>query len=298
MAEENKQLATLKKHLYNPSVKARIQDLLEDDAAFTASLISIVSESQQLLACSPDSIMSSALKAAALKLPIDKNLGFAYVVPYKNGRGGASVAQFQLGWKGYVQLALRSGMYKTIHCTEVYEDEFKAFNPITNELELNTAKLEGDRYSGKSPIGYYAYFELLSGFRKGYFMTVKQMDDYAQKYSQAYKYDKREKKKSSPWSTEFDAMAKGKMLKILLRTYGYLSIEMSDAFNQDDQGDQLVSANEAGETIPAKKLEQIPSAEVVDEKPVEKKVPAKGAPAESVPQDGNIESKELPSVFK
>ena len=228
--EEEKTLPALKRYLGMDYIQEKLRGLSEDSETFTSSLVSIVSENKMLMNCEPQSIIQSALKSATLHLPIDKNLGYAYIVPY------GKQAQFQLGYKGLIQLALRSKEYKTIYATDVYADEMTGFNPITNEVMFSgSTGLTGLRYNGGQPVGYYALLKTKSGFRQSSFMTRAQVDEYAKKYSQAYQCDVREKKRSSPWSTEFDAMARKTVLKILLKTYGILTPEFRDGIISDDE---------------------------------------------------------------
>jgi recombination protein RecT len=149
-----------------------------------------------------------------LDLPIDKNLGFAWIVPY------GSRAQFQLGYKGFVQLALRTGQYKNINVIEVKEGQLKAFNPLTEELELDFNEKESEKV-----IGYAAYFKLSNGFEKTVYWSIEKVKAHAKRFSKTFN--------NGPWKTDFDEMAKKTVLKNTLRRWGILSIEMQTAFKTD-----------------------------------------------------------------
>jgi len=200
------------------NVKKRFEELLGDRAAgFMSSLLNVVNGSTQLRQCNPNQILATAAIAAAMNLPIDPNLGFAYIVPYKGK------AQFQMGYRGYIQLAMRTGQYKTISATEVYEGEIDSYNRITGEIEVNPDGRKSD-----AVVGYIAYFRLLNGFEKYDYMTVAEVQAHAKRFSQSYG-----KGSASPWTTDFDSMATKTVLKRLLSRYGILSIEMQTAVRAD-----------------------------------------------------------------
>jgi recombination protein RecT len=170
---------------------------------FTTSLISLVNANKNIAECNPITVIQAALTAASMDLPINQNLGFAYIVPYKNH--GKMEAQFQMGWKGFVQLAQRSGKFKTINTTDVRESEVKTRDRMTGELEFNWIADDAERK--KQPvIGYLAYFKLLNGFNKSLYMTKAEVEAHAGRYSQAYKAKGKSSFKS-PWETDFDLMA-------------------------------------------------------------------------------------------
>lgn len=224
---------TLKALLQDQSVKNRFNELLGKKApGFISSLINVVNSNSQLQAADPNSILSAAAIAAALDLPIDPNLGFAYIVPYNVRQGDTYVlkAQFQLGYKGYIQLAMRTGVYKTINACEVYEGEIKNINRFTGEIEF------GEKESDKI-IGYLAYFRLLNGFEKYLYMRVEEIEKHAKRYSKSYD------SKNGLWKQDFHAMALKTVIKRLLSKYGILSIEMQTSLladqaviKQDEEG--------------------------------------------------------------
>lgn len=203
----------------------RFEELLGKGAAsFIASLLTIWTEDKKLQDCDKQSILSAAKQAAILNLPIMKQLGYAYVIPYKDYKTGKSVATFQLGYKGLLQLAMRSGVFKNLNTAEIHEGELKSYNRITGEIEL-----EENADTTGAVIGYVAYMELTNGFRKMFYMTRAEVEAHAKKYSQSYAYDVKNGKKSSVWSTNFDAMAKKTAMKLLLSRYAPTSIEMQQS---------------------------------------------------------------------
>jgi phage RecT family recombinase len=202
----------LKNVIQSDNVKERFQDILKDNApSFLASLLTVATSNKALLNCDPSTLLTAAAKAAILRLPIEQSLGFAYIVPY------GSKAEFVLGYKGMIQMALRTSMYEAINATEIYEGEEIVEDRLTGEIEIN-----GQR-NGDEVIGFAAYFRLKNGFEKYIYMGVEDMHKHAKKYSKSYG------NKSSAWSTDFGAMGKKTVLRALLGKYGMLSIEMLDA---------------------------------------------------------------------
>jgi recombination protein RecT len=206
---------TLKGLLASPTLKKRFEEILDKRAPqFMTSIVNLYSSDQMLQKCEPMSVISAAMVAATLDLPVDKNLGYAWIVPYGNK------AQFQIGYRGYIQLALRTGQYKSINVIEVYEGELKKWNRLTEELEID--------FDGKVSdvvIGYAAYFELVNGFRKTVYWTKEQVEKHRQKYS----------KSGHSWKENYDAMAMKTVLRNMLAKWGILSIEMQNAFNEDEK---------------------------------------------------------------
>jgi recombination protein RecT len=206
----------LKTALYSPGVKARFEEMLGKKAAsFMSSIVSAVNANAQLKSCEPMSIIASASIAASMELPINSSLGLAHIVPYKGK------AQFQVGWKGFVQLALRSGQYKTIHLTPIREGQIKFMNQFTGEIEFQ-AEAASEKH-----IGYLLYFKLLSGYEKYFYMTAEQIHAHAKKYSASFK------KGYGIWVDDFEAMALKTVCKLGLSKYGILSLEMQRAIEVD-----------------------------------------------------------------
>ena len=215
MASNLSTVPQLKAMLAGESVKQRFKEILGQKApGFISSILSVTNSNALLQKAEPTSIMNAAVIAATLDLPINGSLGFAYIVPY------SGQAQFQIGYKGLVQLAMRSGQYKTINVSEVYEGEIKSVNRFTGEYEF------GDKTSDKV-VGYMAYFKLINGFEKYMYMTKEEAEKHGKKYSQTFK------RGTGLWASEFDTMSKKTVLKMLLSKFGILSIEMQRGIQFD-----------------------------------------------------------------
>lgn len=236
----------VKQLISEDSVKARFGEVLGKKAPqFLASITNVVAGSPQLKKCSANSIMSAAFIAATYDLPIDSNLGFSAIVPYNESVWNPQTksydkiprAQFQMMYKGFIQLAIRSGYYEKMNYAVVYEDELKKYNPITGEIEFVTDFshcTQRDAGDESKVVGYYAWFRLKTGFSQELFMSKSAVDNHARKYSQSYRYDINKGKKSSKWTTDFEAMALKTVIKLLLSKWGILSVDMQRAI-QDDQ---------------------------------------------------------------
>ncbi|HBJ80146.1 recombinase RecT [Fusobacterium sp.] len=228
----NTGVPALKSMLATQAIKKQIKSLLGERAGhFMMAIVQVVEGTPQLQEADPQSIINAAIASAVLNLPIEKNLGFAYIVPY-NDRERGMIAQFQMGYKGYIQLALRSGEYKFINAIEVKEGELKGYNILTGELELEFIEDLDERMITKT-IGYASYIEFNNGFRNTLFMTEAQVKNHAKKYSQAYQYDLSKGYKYSNWSKNFEAMALKTVLKLNLSKYGALSVEVQKALQTD-----------------------------------------------------------------
>ena len=215
----------LKSVLSADSVQEQFRNALQDGASlFVASLIDIYNSDKNLQKCSPQAVIMEALKAATLKLPINKNLGFAYIVPYGNE------PQFQLGYKGYLQLAQRTGQYKFINADVVYEGEFEGCNKLTGELSIG-----GEAKSDKV-IGYFAYIETVNGFKKAVYWSKEKITAHAKRYSKSYS------RPTSAWQTNFDEMALKTTIRNLLSKYGIMSVEMMNAYNADSSDERTTEA--------------------------------------------------------
>lgn len=228
----NTGVPALKSMLATQAIKKQIKSLLGERAGhFMMAIVQVVEGTPQLQEADPQSIINAAIASAVLNLPIEKNLGFAYIVPYRDKEKGM-IAQFQMGYKGYIQLALRSGEYKFINSIEVKEGELKGYNILTGELELKFIEDLDERMITKT-IGYASYIEFNNGFRNTLFMTEAQVKNHAKKYSQAYQYDLSKGYKYSNWSKNFEAMALKTVLKLNLSKYGALSVEVQKALQTD-----------------------------------------------------------------
>lgn len=209
---------TVKGLMENPSIKKRFEGVLKEKAPqYMSSIVNLVNSDTNLQKCDAMSVIASCMVAATMDLPVDKNLGYAWVVPY------GSRAQFQMGYKGYIQLALRTGQYKAINVVEIREGELVSWNPLTEEIEVDFSKRESD-----AVIGYAGYFKLINGFEKTVFWTKEEVNNHANKFSKTIN------SKNSVWKSNFDAMAKKTVLRNLLSKWGILSIEMQKAYISDE----------------------------------------------------------------
>lgn len=206
--------ATVQQVLANPSIRKRIEEVLGKRAPqFASSIINLIKMDPKTFAgVNPVTIVQSAMVAATLDLPIDPNLGYAWVVPYK-GR-----ATFQMGYKGYVQLALRSGQYKAINVIDIHEGELVRWDPLSEEIEVDFAAKKSDAI-----VGYAAHFELINGFKKTTYWPKEQIKAHKRKFV----------KSDFGWSRDYDAMARKTVLKDILSKWGILSIQMQSAVSQD-----------------------------------------------------------------
>ena len=237
-----KEAKTVKGMLETPAFKKKFEEMLGKKAAgFISSIIAVTNSNNHLMQANPATVIGAAAQAAMLDLPINQSLGFAYIVPYKGE------AQFQLGYKGYIQLAQRSGQYADIGAKTVYEGELEYENRLLDKFRF------GERTSDKV-IGYLAYFRLTNGFEKMLYMTIDEAQAHAKKYSKNYKGG------TAKWGlADFDVMAEKTVLKRLLSKYGPLSIEsiqMSQALANDGgvismNNDGDFDVNFSGETIDA-----------------------------------------------
>ena len=253
----------LKNALSAESVKEQFKNALADSAPlFVASLIDIYASDRNLQECEPGAVIMEALKAATLRLPINKNLGFAYIVPYRNR--GKMEPQMQIGYKGLIQLAMRTGEYRYLNADVVYEGELKGYDKLTGHLDLSGEK-KSDRVAG-----YFAYLQLLNGFSKAVYWTKEQVIEHAKRFSKAYNSD------YSPWKTDFDAMALKTVLRNLITKWGIMSVEMVNAVDRDIEAD---AQREINEYANSEELD-IVDGEVLDEEqepPKEQESPEKQA---------------------
>ncbi len=216
----------LSAYLTSDAVRKRINDVVggKDGQRFISSIVSAVNANESLKKCTPQSIFSAALLGESLKLSPSPQLGQYYLVPFNSKEG--KIAQFQLGYKGYIQLAIRSGQYKKLNVLAIKEGELVCFNPLTEEIEVNLIEDEEVREKTKTT-GYYAMFEYTNGFRKAIYWSRSKMEAHAKKYSKSYSQS------SSVWQTNFDAMAYKTMLRQLISKWGIMSIEMVSALDAD-----------------------------------------------------------------
>ena len=244
------QTKSLKQYVSDDKIRQKFTEVLgEKSKGFLASVMQ-VANSPMLKNADPATVINAAMMAATLDLPINNNLGFAYIVPFNNRKAGTTEAQFQLGYKGFIQLAQRSGQFSRIAATPVYQGQIVSENPLLGYEFDWSVKPQGN------PIGYVAFFKLLNGFTADLYMTVDEVNRHASKYSQTYK------RGFGVWKDNFDAMALKTVLKLLLSKQAPLSIEMQSAVladqaivrDVDNQNFDYIDHNESVADLEAPKL--------------------------------------------
>lgn len=228
------QRPSLTAYLTQDAVKAQINNVIggKNGARFIASIVSAVQATPVLQECTNPSILSAALLGESLNLSPSPQLGQYYLVPYNNADKGTKEAQFQLGYKGYIQLAIRSGQYKKLNVLAIKAGELVRFDPLNEEIEVNLIQDELVREETET-IGYYAMFEYTNGFRKALYWSREKMEEHAKKYSPGYKKDLQKGTKWTFWAKDFDAMAYKTMLRQLISKWGIMSIELQSAIDSD-----------------------------------------------------------------
>ena len=244
---------------YQNLINNTIKDPKKRDR-FVSAITSAVATNPALQECDPSTILSGALLGESLGLSPSPQLGQYYLVPFKNTKKGCTDAQFQLGYKGYVQLALRSGYYKALNVFSIKAGELKAWNPITEELVLDIMEDDAAREAAPS-IGYVATFEYLNGFRKTLYWSRQKMEAHALRYSKGYAA----KKGYTFWEKDFDSMAYKTMLRQLISKWGIMSIDLQTAFEQDYDADGAEDGAylDMAEPTPAAAAPELP-AEIID----------------------------------
>lgn len=214
------QKVTIQSLVHNEEFVSKAQDILQDGTPqFMASVLTLANSNRLLADCDPIKLYNCCLMAAALKLPFNQNLGQAYIVPFKGE------PQLQIGWKGFIQLAQRSGQFKHINCSDVREGEISKRDRLTGNIEFNW--LEDEEREKKPVVGYVAYFELLNGYQQTLYMSKAEVEAHAKKYSQTYKSG------FGVWKDNFDAMARKTLIKRILNQYAPLSVDMAKAMEYD-----------------------------------------------------------------
>lgn len=218
------QKQTFSAFLAQDAMKKKINEMVggEKGQQFVTSIISAVSTNPQLAECDNASIVSAALLGQALNLSPSPQLGQYYMVPFNDNKRGCKVAQFQIGYKGYIQLAIRSGQYKKLNVLAIKEGELKKYDPLNEEIEVELIENEEEREKATT-IGYYAMFEYLNGFRKTIYWSKEKMEAHALKYSMGY----RAKKGYTFWEKDFDGMAYKTMLRQLISKWGIMSVDLT-----------------------------------------------------------------------
>lgn len=219
--------------LFNQTItNERTQEYLksvlgEKKQEFVNNVTALVANNEMLQACEPMTVMYAALKATALDLPLDPNLGFAYVIPYRDNKKGVTEAQFQIGWKGISQLAIRSNQFKTINVTDVREGELKSRDRRTGYVTIEWIEDDVEREK-KAIIGYLGYFKLLNGYEKETYWSIAELEKHGLQFSQTYK------KGYGVWKDNFHAMAKKTVIKLMLnKGDAPMSVQMQQAIKYD-----------------------------------------------------------------
>ena len=230
---QSKKKTSIAVYLTKDAVKEQINSVVggKNGTRFISSVVSAVNNNKQLQECSNQSILSAALLGEALNLSPSPQLGQYYMVPFKDKDKGM-VAQFQLGYKGYIQLAIRSGQYSKLNVLSIKEGELIRYDPLNEEIEVNLIEDEEEREEAETT-GYYAMFRYTNGFKKTLYWSKKKMEAHALKYSQSYRSDKKTGNKWSFWSKDFDSMAYKTMLRQLISRWGIMSIDMQNAIDSD-----------------------------------------------------------------
>lgn len=260
--KQDRPVDLLKATINAPSIQEQFKNALgEHKDTFVASLIDLYTGDKSLQTCKPSAIIIEALRAATLRLPLNKALGFAYIVVYNNsvkvtneqtGREEwikVPTPTFIPGYKGYIQLAMRTGQYRTINADVVYEGEVRKANKLTGEISF-----DGEKTSDKI-IGYFCYFELLNGFSKTLYVTVEDMAACAKRYSPSVKKETTVAQliakandgiigKKVGWEGNFNDMALKTVIRRLLSKYGYLSVEMQNAMTHDVEDEAMSNRND------------------------------------------------------
>ena len=225
---------TFSAYMTSTGITNKINQIIGDEKSgkrFISSIISAVSNNPMLQDCDNASILSGALLGESLNLSPSPQLGNYYLVPFKDKDKGM-VATFQIGYKGYIQLAIRSGQYKKLNVLAIKEGELIKYDPLNEEIEVKLMENEVERENAKT-IGYYAMFEYTNGFRKSLYWSKEKMEAHALKYSNGYRADKQKKTAYTFWSKDFDGMAYKTMLRQLISKWGIMSIEMQNAYEGD-----------------------------------------------------------------
>lgn len=219
-------------YLTQDAVKQQINNIVggKNGTRFITSIVSAVQTNPALQECTNQSILSAALLGETLNLSPSPQLSYFYMVPFNDTKRGVKVAQFQIGYKGLIQLAIRSGQYKKINVLSIKKGELEYFDPLNEEIKVKLMVDDWNAREQAETIGYYAMFELTNGFQKAMYWSKEQMEHHAITYSQGYKA----KKGYTFWEKAFDRMAEKTMLKQLLSRWGIMSTELMQAIDADE----------------------------------------------------------------
>lgn len=226
---------TFSAYLTADAVKNKINQMIggKDGQRFITSVISAVSTNPDLAQCDYSTILSAAMLGEALKLSPSPQLGQFYMVPFDDNKRGRKVATFVLGYKGYLQLAIRSGYYQKINVVAIKEGELVKYDLLKEDIEVNL--IEDDTVRENTPtVGYYAMFAYQNGFEKAMYWSKSKMEAHALKYSKGYASDKKKGNAYTFWSKDFDGMAYKTMLRQLISKWGIMSVELQKAYESDN----------------------------------------------------------------
>lgn len=260
-------------YLTNDAVKNQINSIIggKNGSRFITSIVSAVNTNPALQECTNQSILSAALLGETLNLSPSPQLGLYYMVPYNDKERG-KVAQFQLGYKGYIQLAIRSGQYKSLNVLAIKKGELVKYDALNEEIEVNLIEDEEEREKAET-IGYYATFTYLNGFRKAIYWSKKKMESHALRYSKGYAA----KKGYTFWEKDFDGMAYKTMLRQLISKWGIMSTDFVKAYESD-----MAVINEDGSATYVENEEPVSETPATpaktDDKPVEQAKPTENTP--------------------
>ena len=222
--------------------------LRENKEAFVASLIDLYGSDNYLAQCDAGAVLKEALKAVSLKLPINKQLGFAYIIPYKNHKTGMQEPQFQLGYKGLIQLAQRTGAYASMNMDNVYEGELRIRDKVSGDVDLG-----GEPISDKV-IGYFAYIRTVNGFSKTLYWPMEKLLAHVKRYSKSYQQG------AAIWKNNFDEMAQKTVMRNLLSRWGIMSVDLQTAISHEnaDLADEAIVEGVDPETGEVMKPQEVP----------------------------------------
>ena len=235
------------------AITNKINQVIGDEKSgkrFISAIVSAVNVNPLLKECDNASILSGALLGESLNLSPSPQLGMYYLVPFNDKERG-KVATFQLGYKGYIQLAIRSGQYKKLNVIAIKDGELIKYDPLEEEIKVNLIEDEEEREKANT-IGYYAMFEYVNGFKKSIYWSKEKMEAHALKYSQGYRADKQKKTAYTFWSKDFDGMAYKTLLRQLISKWGIMSVDMQQAYESDmayikDDGSKVYVDNQEDE---------------------------------------------------
>lgn len=277
-------------YLLNEAVKKNIENVVgkKDAQQFISAVISTVQTTPALAECTNKSIFNAALIGHSLNLPHSPQLGYYYLVPFKNNKTRSVEAQFQMGYRGYIQLALRTGEYRKIHVTDIREGELKSYDPIMDEYEFEAVK-DYEKRKKLPVVGYYAFFIYLNGGKKELYWSKEKMEAHAKKYSATYRGKYPE---SSMWSKDFDAMAYKTMIRQLISKWGLTSpnsTALVSAFEHD-----MAVIDESGQPIyvdnmPTESIESVQEELAND---VAEEIGSVEDPAKAQTESGDVEGEQ------